>query len=62
MFKVLYATVAGNIPKCSLFFSQENKAWYFMWIVCLVDNSHEMSSFIYKEKMDTTVLNEGFKC
>ena len=29
---------------------RENKTWHFMWIICLVDDSHEMSSFIYFEK------------
>ena len=28
---------------------RENKAWYFMWIVCLADDSHKMSILIYSE-------------
>ena len=29
---------------------KENKAWHFMWIVCLADDSHEMPSLIFSEK------------
>ena len=29
---------------------EENKAWYFMWILCLAEDSHETSSFIFSEK------------
>ena len=32
------------------FFSRENKTWLFMWIVCLADDSHEMSRLILSEK------------
>ena len=31
------------------FFIRENKSWYFMWIVYLTDNSHEMSRFFFSE-------------
>ena len=29
----------------------ENKIWPYMWIVCLADNSHEMSNHIFSEKL-----------
>ena len=32
----------------SLFF-RENKTWYFMWILCLAEDSHETSSLISLE-------------
>ena len=32
------------------FFLEKNKTRHFIWIVCLADNSHEMSSLIYSEK------------
>ena len=28
----------------------ENMTWHFMWIVCLADDSHEMSSLIFSQK------------
>ena len=40
--------------KCSRHFDfvffWENRAWHFIWIVWLADNSHEMSSPIFSEK------------
>ena len=33
-----------------LFFSK-NKPWYFMWIVCQADGSHEISRLIFSKKM-----------
>ena len=29
------------------FFFRDNKAWYFMQIICLADDSHEISSLIF---------------
>ena len=31
-------------------FFRENKSWHFMWIVCLADDSHEMSKLVFSEK------------
>ena len=31
-------------------FFRENKAWYFMWIICLADDSHEISRLIFSKK------------
>ena len=28
----------------------ENKVWYFMWITCLANDSHEMLSLIISKK------------
>ena len=48
---------------------RELKAWHFMWIVCLADNSHKMSSLIFllkviiiiKKRMSSAVvLNFAF--
>ena len=33
------------------YFFQENKSWHFIWIVCLADNSYEMSGLISFEKL-----------
>ena len=33
----------------SLFF-RENKTWYFMWILCWAEDSHETSSLIFFER------------
>ena len=30
---------------------QGNKAWCFMWILCLAEDSHEISSLIFSEKL-----------
>ena len=32
------------------FFFRENNSWHFMWIVCLADNSHEISRLVFSEK------------
>ena len=29
---------------------KENKAWFFMWILCLAEDSLETSSLIFSEK------------
>ena len=29
---------------------EENKAWFFMWILCLAEDSLETSSLIFSEK------------
>ena len=33
-----------------LLFLEENKAWSFMWILCLAEDSHKISSLIFSEK------------
>ena len=42
------------------YFFQENKTWYFMWIVYQADNLHKMSSIIFYVKefrmSSTTIL------
>ena len=52
---------------CFLFF-RENNAWHYMWIVCLADHSHVMSSIISSEnykkhalKMSSVSLDRPFK-
>ena len=43
--------VADDIQKQNfILFFRENKPRYFMWIVCLADDSHEMSRFVFSEK------------
>ena len=32
-----------------LLFFRENKAWHFMWAICLADDSYEMLSLIFSE-------------
>ena len=34
----------------NFFFFIDNKSWYFMWITCQADDSHEMSRLIFNEK------------
>ena len=38
-----------------ILFLQENKAWYFIWIVCWADDSHEISSPLFSQKKYNTV-------
>ena len=40
-----------------LFSFKENKVWYFMWIICLADDSHEMNSLIFSEKKIVIIKN-----
>ena len=35
-------------------FFRENNAWHYMWIVCLADDSHVMSSIISSKKLCRT--------
>ena len=35
---------------CFFYFFRENKSWHFMWIICLADDSHEMSRLVKKKK------------
>ena len=35
---------------CFFLFFRENKSWHFMWIVCLADDSHEISRLVFSEK------------
>ena len=53
--------VADNILIFFVFF-RENKAWYFMWIVCLADNWHEISSLIFSEKYKKKKKKKKSKC
>ena len=43
---------ADNIVKKWFFvlLFRENKSWQFMWIICLADDSHEMSRLVFSEK------------
>ena len=43
-------TAADNIHKYFFIFFRENKTWYFMWLLCLAEDSYEISSFIFFEK------------
>ena len=31
-------------------FSEENKSWHFMWIICQAGDSHEISRLVFSEK------------
>ena len=33
-----------------------NKTWYFMWTICLADDSHEMSSLIFHWKITKLIV------
>ena len=37
------------------FFPETNNAWHFIWIVCYIDNTDEMSSLIFLEKVQKNV-------
>ena len=39
------------------FFSEENKSWHFMWIVCQADDSHEISRLVFSEKKNKKKTN-----
>ena len=41
------AKFEDDILKFLLFIFEENKSWYFMWIVCLAGNSHEMLRLVF---------------
>ena len=41
---------ADDILIFYLYFFEENKAWFFMWILCLAEDSLERSSLIFSEK------------
>ena len=36
---------------------EENKAWFFMWILCLAEDSLETSSLIFSEKQWKNIMN-----
>ena len=56
--KAPVTTAAGNILKFFfLLFFKENKSWYFMWIVCLADDSHEISRLVFFEKLKKIKIN-----
>ena len=44
--KALITTTADDILRGGGGGFWENKAWRFMWIVCLTDDSHEISDLI----------------
>ena len=48
---VPYKFVADHILIFVLYFFKEIKVWYFMWIICLSDNWHEILSLIFYEKL-----------
>ena len=54
---IIYLTLKAPSKNCSrrhfnflLLSFKENKAWFFMWIPCLVEDSLETSSLIFSEK------------
>ena len=52
---ILNITTAAN----DILILAENKTCYFMWIVCQVDNSHEISSLIFSE--NSVIFSEKIK-
>ena len=48
--KALREIEADSILFFLLLVFRENKAWHFLWIICLPDDSQEMSSLIFTEK------------
>ena len=46
---------------CFLFL-RENHAWHYMWIVCLADDFHVMSSIIFSEKYKKKTFFENVVC
>ena len=42
--------IAADDILISYFSFEENKAWFFMWILCLAEDSLETSSLIFSEK------------
>ena len=48
-------TYSGEVTVKSIFASllkKDNKLWHFMWIICLADESHEMSTFVFETKKE----------
>ena len=43
-------TAADNTFIFILLSFEENKAWYYMWILCLAEDSYEISNLIFSEK------------
>ena len=43
-------TAADNILIFLILLFLENKAWFFMWILCQAEDSLETSSLIFSEK------------
>ena len=56
--KALCKIVADNILNFVYhYFFRENKIWHFLYVVCWVDDSHEMSSyFSWKKKMSSAAV------
>ena len=60
---VWFITLKAPSKICSrrqskLFLFRENKSWHFMWIVCLADDSHELSRLIsFKNNFKETFQN-----
>ena len=43
--------IAADNTNCTVLVSfEENKAWWFMWILCQAEDSHEISSHIFSGK------------
>ena len=45
-----------------LLFFKENKSWYFMWIVCQADDSHEISRLVFCEKLKKKIFHNVVCC
>ena len=47
--KALLTTAADKTEFFVVLFFQDNKAWHFMWTVCLADKSHETSRLVLEK-------------
>ena len=54
-FKAPRKIVADRMSNFLKSFFKENKTWHFMWIICLADDSHEMSRLIFSEKYNKKI-------
>ena len=60
--QVQFDTVANNTLKHFFLFFQKNKAWHFMWINCLADDSNEMLYLNFsgeKKKTNSKKVNQN---
>ena len=48
--KVPDTTATDDTLKYLILFFRGNKAWHFMWTVCLADSSHEMISLLFSKE------------
>ena len=60
-----YLTLKAPNKNCSrqhfifvLLSFEENKAWFYMWILCLAEDLHETSSLIFSKKKTKKKTNE----